>query len=139
MLATVAVMLPVTTIGKAGGVVPPGFGVVRLAVMLPDSAAHPPAEALREDVMVISAPPDAVAVICPVKVVTLLAHWLGVAPVPVMAPEADTAPESKRMLLSPLVRTNWVFENAELASVVSKVPAEATMPQVGQVLFQVPV
>ena len=87
--------------------------------------------------MFITAPPDEVA-ICPMNVVTLLLHWLGVAPVPVMAPDEDTVPESKRLPLSPLVRVNWVFENTPLASVAVNVPAEAVMPQVGQVLLQLP-
>ena len=60
------------------------------------------------------------------------------APVPVMAPDEDTVPVSKRMPL-PLVLVNWVFENTPLASVAVNVPAEAVMPQVGQVLVQLPV
>jgi hypothetical protein len=109
--------------------------------MVPDSAAHPSGETVREKVMVISAPPDDVVVICPVNVVTLLLHWLGVAPVPVMAPDEDTVPESKRgaLLSPPLVLVIMVFVNTPLATVVVNVPLVLVTPQSGQVLLQLPV
>jgi len=109
--------------------------------MVPDSAAHPSGEAVREYVIVISAPPDKVMVICPVNVLTLLLHWLGVAPVPVMAPDEDTVPESNLMPLPspPLAMVSIIFDNTPLATVIVNVPAPAVTPQPIQVLLQLPV
>lgn len=103
--------------------------------MVPDSAAQS-TSAVREYVMVISAPPDEVVVICPVNVPTLLLHWLGASPVAVMAPDEDTVPEVKRIPKLPLVTVSMVSVNTPLATVVVNVPA-AVLPL--SLLVQLPV
>ena len=90
--------------------------------------------------MAISAP-EGVEVICPVNVLTLLLHWLGALPVPVMAPDEVTVPDVKRMPKLPLVMGNMVFVNTPSATVVVNVPVAVSpeTPQAGQLSVQVPV
>jgi hypothetical protein len=108
----------------------------RVAVMLPVSAAQPPEEAAgREYEILIPVP-----VICPVNVLALPTHWLGVAPVPVITPAEDTVPESKRGPKLPLVTGKPMFEKTPLVSVAVNVPAEDVLtPQVGHESLQLPV
>ncbi|OIQ72487.1 hypothetical protein GALL_458870 [mine drainage metagenome] len=83
------------------------------------------------------AAPDALTRL-PLNVLALLLHWLGVAPLPVMVPVDETVPESKRIPLSPLVTVNKTFDSVLFTTVAEKVPADAGVPQLGQVLLQVP-
>ncbi len=89
--------------------------------------------------MSITSPPAKVVVICPVIVLTLLLHVLGVAPVAVMTPDEDTVPESKRMLRMPLVMGRLTSLNTPLSSVAVNVPVAVPSPQAGQVELQLPV